>query len=123
TNNNTSTGGGNNNASKTAGIIDVNIEYKITDDGRLRLRAFNRSNDGYLTVAFPYTQGVGLNFSTSFDSWKEITFNKNKKKNKTTPQTPAPTTTQTPAQRPGNSRKSTRPPPSNPGDTLKVKQN
>lgn len=123
TNNNTSTGGGNNNASKTAGIIDVNIEYKITDDGRLRLRAFNRSNDGYLTVAFPYTQGVGLNFSTSFDSWKEITFKKNKKKNKTTPQTPAPTTPQTPAQRPGNSRKNTTPPPSNPGDTLKVKQN
>lgn len=80
TNNNTSTGGPNNNASKTAGIIDVNIEYKITNDGRLRLRAFNRSNDGYLIVAFPYTQGVGLNFSTSFDNWKEITFSKKKKK-------------------------------------------
>ena len=79
--NNNSSSSTNNNASKTAGIIDVNIEYKITNDGRLRLRAFNRSNDGYLTVAFPYTQGVGLNFATSFDTWNEI-FRKKKKKEK-----------------------------------------
>lgn len=78
--NNTASGSNNNNASKTAGIIDVNIEYKITNDGKLRLRAFNRSNDGYLTVAFPYTQGVGLTYSTSFDTWKEVKFKKKRKK-------------------------------------------
>lgn len=121
TNNNAAAGGGtNNNASKTAGIIDVNIEYKITNDGRLRLRAFNRSNDGYLTVAFPYTQGVGLNFSTSFDSWKEITFKK-KKNTPTTPQKPAPTTPTQPT-KPGNARQNT-PVPATPTDTSKVKQN
>jgi len=99
--NNSSSSGNNNNASKTAGIIDVNIEYKITNDGKLRLRAFNRSNDGYLTVAFPYTQGVGLTYSTSFDTWKEVKFKKRKKKNdekKAPPQKAAPNTNPAPTE-------------------------
>jgi hypothetical protein len=53
-------------------VGDVNIEYKITADGRFRVRAFNRSNDvasnALVNNNAPFTQGVGLSFRREFDS-------------------------------------------------------
>jgi hypothetical protein len=49
-------------------VGDVNIEYKITPDGRFRVRAFNKSNDiNTLTDNAPFTQGIGLTYQKEFD--------------------------------------------------------
>lgn len=55
-------------------VGDVNIEYKITQDGRFRARAFNRTNNNTnLTyVNSPYTQGVGVFYRIDFNKPKDI---------------------------------------------------
>lgn len=54
-------------------VGDVVIEYKITKDGRLRAKAFNRSNDyNILEENGPYTQGVGLSYFTEFDKFSDL---------------------------------------------------
>lgn len=61
-------------------VGDVLIEYKITPDGKIRARVFNRTNyDDVLTRRAPYTQGAGISFNRSIDSFKELF---KKKKNK-----------------------------------------
>jgi len=55
-------------------IGDVQVEVKITDDGRFRAKMFNRTNStlelnsGYS----PYTQGVGVLFRKEFNSISEL---------------------------------------------------
>lgn len=58
----------------SSGIIDVNIEYKITDDGRYRLKGFNRSNDNtqIATTGGPYTQGIGLFYRQEFETFDQL---------------------------------------------------
>jgi hypothetical protein len=82
--------GGLQSSSKVASNIvgDVNIEVKLTKDGRFRIRAFNKSNvnasitDG-ITKSYdnisPYTQGVGIFYRKEFDRFGDI-FKKQKKK-------------------------------------------
>jgi hypothetical protein len=54
-------------------VGDVNIEYKLTPDGRIRLRAFNRANNfNSLDFYSPYTQGVGVFYTREFDRFWEI---------------------------------------------------
>jgi hypothetical protein len=68
-------------------VGDVNIEYKITADGRFRVRAFNRSNDvasnALVNNNAPFTQGVGLSFRREFDSIGDL-FKRKKPKGATT---------------------------------------
>ncbi len=54
-------------------IDDVSIEYKITEDGALRLKAFNTSNQYSLeeTNAL-FTQGIGVFYKEEYDSNKEF---------------------------------------------------
>ncbi len=58
-----------NTASEITG--DVTVKYKLTDDGRIRLKAFcdNQYEDieGELSQA-----GVGILYTRDFDRWKEI---------------------------------------------------
>lgn len=70
-----------NTQSSSSNIVgDVNIEYKITPDGRLRVRAFNKSNDiNSLTQNAPFTQGVGLSYQQEFDRIGDL-FRRRKKK-------------------------------------------
>lgn len=67
--------------SSSSNIVgDVNIEYKITPDGRLRVRAFNKSNDiNTLTDNAPFTQGIGLSYQKEFDRIVDL-FRRRKKK-------------------------------------------
>jgi len=59
------------NASNIVG--DVNIEYKLRRDGRVRLRAFNRSNNIYTFEDIaPYTQGIGIFYRKEFNSFGEL---------------------------------------------------
>ena len=66
-------------ASNSTNIVgDFNIDYKITKDGRLSGQVFNRSN--YNTIYYqytyykmaPYTQGIGLSYSKSFDTFGDL---------------------------------------------------
>jgi len=58
----------------TSSIVgDVNIEYKLTRDGRFRVKAFNRSNDlSLLNDYAPYTQGVGIFYRKEFNNITEL---------------------------------------------------
>lgn len=66
----------------TSGLVgDVQVNYKITEDGRWKARAFNRSNNNNpaLDRLSPYTQGVGVEFGTQANTWKTL-FRRRKKK-------------------------------------------
>lgn len=52
-------------------VGDVNVEYKITENGKLRVKYFARTNDELIEEA-PYTQGVGLFYREDFDSLKKL---------------------------------------------------
>lgn len=55
-------------------IGDVNVDYKLTDDGRFRLKGFNRSNDNtqIATAGGPYTQGVGFFYRVEFNTLEDL---------------------------------------------------
>jgi hypothetical protein len=63
-------------AAQTTQIIgDVLVEVKITEDGRLRFKAFNRTNsagDVLISGYSPYTQGVGIVFRKEFNNFGEL---------------------------------------------------
>lgn len=65
----------NNNSQTTNNIVgDVNVDYKLTDDGKLRVKAFNKTNDitNQLLSQGPYTQGVGAFYREEFDTIEEL---------------------------------------------------
>ncbi|MBO4738784.1 MAG: translocation/assembly module TamB domain-containing protein [Bacteroidales bacterium] len=61
---------------------DIIVEYKIIPDGSLKAKAFNVTNQQEkLEYTSKYSQGLGLSFSKSFDTYKEL-FTRKRKKNK-----------------------------------------
>ncbi len=64
------------NASSLVGEFDM--YYKLTNDGRLQAHFYNHSNynSNFNSIAFdrrsPYTQGLGLSYSRSFDSFGNL---------------------------------------------------
>jgi hypothetical protein len=59
----------------SSGLIgDVNIDYKLSDDGRYRVKGFNRSNDNtqITTAGGPYTQGVGFFYREEFETFNQL---------------------------------------------------
>lgn len=72
----------------SAFVGDVDIDYKITKNGRLRARMFNRGNEEIVQLA-PYTQGLGVFYTEEFDNFGEVlrniqnnVFNRDQKKKK-----------------------------------------
>jgi len=63
-----------NEAQNTNNLLgDVSIEYKITKDGKLRIKAFNNSNQFSLeNTNSSYTQGVGISYKEEYDTNKEF---------------------------------------------------
>lgn len=62
-------------------IGDINLEYKITDN--FRLKAFNKSNADDFTKynISPYTQGVGITYKREYENFADI-FKSRKQRNK-----------------------------------------
>jgi hypothetical protein len=59
--------------SQTAVIGDVEILYRVNEDGTVNLRFFNRENDiTYIGEGIGYTQGVGVSYEVDFDTFKEL---------------------------------------------------
>jgi hypothetical protein len=66
-------------------VGDFNAEYSLTQDSRVKLKAFNRSNvNNVLDYASPYTQGVGILYHEQFDKWGDLW--KRRKKSTTAPE-------------------------------------
>jgi hypothetical protein len=67
----------------TSSVVgDINVEYKMTNDGRFRVRAFNRTNDiSFLEDNAPYTQGVGVFYRKEFEKFRNL-FKSDKEKKK-----------------------------------------
>lgn len=61
-------------------VGDVSIEYKVTPDGRVYIKGYNKSNNMELNQnRAPYTQGFGIYYRREFDHLSEI-FRKTKSK-------------------------------------------
>lgn len=65
-------------------VGDVEIDVKITPDGRFRIKAFNRSDqyNSLITDYNKYKQGIGVYYRYEFDRFREIFYRKKKKANK-----------------------------------------
>ena len=62
-----------NQSNTTAFVGEFSAEYKLSKDGRFRVRGFNRSTDNNLLQNIsPYTQGVGLFYREEFDHFNEL---------------------------------------------------
>lgn len=55
-------------------IGDVTIEYKLSESGKYRVKAFNRSNDNteIATSGGPFTQGVGVFYREEYETLSEL---------------------------------------------------
>ncbi len=77
-------------ASSNSNILgDFSLEYKITDDGKFRVRAFNKTNGiNVVTANSPYTQGAGISYRQEFNTFEEFfrnMFIRKKKQKETAP--------------------------------------
>jgi len=56
-------------------IGDIDINVKLTDNGKLQLKAYSHSNDNLMYNTYntaPYTQGVGFSYREEFNSLSEL---------------------------------------------------
>lgn len=61
-------------------LVDVNLEYKLTNNGKFRLKAYNKPNDFINQYTQGYNkQGVGLLYKEEFYSFGELISRKRKK--------------------------------------------
>jgi hypothetical protein len=58
---------------ESAIVGDVEILYRVNEDGTLNLRIFNKENDiNYIGQGIGYTQGLGVSYEVDFDTFKEF---------------------------------------------------
>jgi len=73
-----------NTTQSSTAAIDASIDVKITQDGRWRFKAFNRSNANDISKSskneYGYTYGVGASYSRSFNRVRDMFDNSDRKK-------------------------------------------
>ncbi|WP_369753608.1 translocation/assembly module TamB domain-containing protein [Flavobacterium sp. WC2409] len=58
---------------ESAIVGDLEVQYRVNEDGTLNLRLFNRENDiNYIGQGIGYTQGLGVSYEVDFDTFKEL---------------------------------------------------
>lgn len=58
---------------ESAIVGNLEVQYRVNDDGTMNLRVFNRENDiNYIGQGIGYTQGVGITYEVDFDTFKEL---------------------------------------------------
>ncbi|WP_242499344.1 translocation/assembly module TamB domain-containing protein [Flavobacterium sp. 140616W15] len=58
---------------ESAIVGDVEVQYRVNEDGSMNLRLFNRENDiNYIGQGIGYTQGMGVSYEVDFDTFKEL---------------------------------------------------
>jgi hypothetical protein len=61
------------NPNNTNNIVgDFEVDYKPWKSGKVRFKAFNRSNESYIYELSPYTQGIGITYKEDFNSFGEL---------------------------------------------------
>jgi hypothetical protein len=63
-------------------VGDFRVDWKLTKNGKVRLKFFNRSSDRLIYEETRYIQGAGLFYRQEFNSFKELIKNSSKEKNK-----------------------------------------
>ncbi|HEY6143919.1 MAG TPA: translocation/assembly module TamB domain-containing protein [Flavobacterium sp.] len=59
--------------SQTAVIGNVEVLYRVNEDGTVNLRFFNKENDiSYVGEGIGYTQGVGISYEVDYDTFNEL---------------------------------------------------
>lgn len=53
-------------------VGDFNVDVKLNKSGKIRVKAFNESNDKLIYEDAPYTQGVGIFYREEFNSFSEL---------------------------------------------------
>ena len=58
---------------QSAIVGNVEIQYRVNEDGTLNLRLFNRENDiTYVGQGIGYTQGLGVSYEVDFNTFNEF---------------------------------------------------
>ncbi|MFA9191028.1 translocation/assembly module TamB domain-containing protein [Flavobacterium sp. FZUC8N2.13] len=58
---------------ESAVVGDLEVQYRVNQDGTMNLRLFNRENDiNYIGQGIGYTQGLGLTYEVDFDTFSEL---------------------------------------------------
>ena len=58
---------------ESAIVGNVEVQYRVNEDGTLNLRVFNKETDiNYIGQGIGYTQGVGVSYEVDFDNLKEL---------------------------------------------------
>ncbi|MEN9907065.1 MAG: hypothetical protein RLZZ540_206, partial [Bacteroidota bacterium] len=58
---------------ESAVVGDVEVQYRVNQDGTMNLRLFNRENDiNYIGQGIGYTQGLGVTYEVDFDTFREL---------------------------------------------------
>ncbi|MDN3672680.1 translocation/assembly module TamB domain-containing protein [Flavobacterium branchiarum] len=58
---------------ESAIVGDVEVQYRVNEDGSMNLRLFNRENDiNYIGQGIGYTQGMGVSYEVDFDTFREL---------------------------------------------------
>ncbi len=58
---------------ESAVVGDLEVQYRVNQDGTMNLRLFNRENDiNYIGQGIGYTQGLGLTYEVDFDTFREL---------------------------------------------------
>jgi hypothetical protein len=69
---------GNNSSQRTNtntnnGLVgDADINVKLTNNGKLQLKAYNRANNNLIYETSPYTQGVGISYREDFNDFNGL---------------------------------------------------
>ncbi|MDF2448727.1 MAG: hypothetical protein K0R26_1231 [Bacteroidota bacterium] len=71
---NSTTASPRNNSSQVTSLVDVTLEYKLSESGKYRVKGFNRSNDNTeaATSGGPFTQGVGIFYREEYENLNEL---------------------------------------------------
>lgn len=58
---------------ESAIVGDIEVLYRVNEDGSMNLRLFNKENDiNYIGQGIGYTQGVGISYEVDFDTFSEL---------------------------------------------------
>jgi hypothetical protein len=58
---------------ESAIVGNVEVQYRVNEDGSMNLRVFNRENDiNYIGEGIGYTQGLGITYEVDFNTFKEL---------------------------------------------------
>jgi hypothetical protein len=60
------------NANNNGLVGDADVNVKLTNNGKLQLKAYNHANNNLIYETSPYTQGVGITYREDFNDFKGL---------------------------------------------------